>query len=373
MDKVLTFFRPSFLKRQSTFISDINEDDNTKKQKLEDLKKDLEESSINQNTSSELVRINLRIQKEKEELAEEQYAEMIKELGVESLLDKSLLKTGDLIASGSQGKVENGTLNGFKVAIKSPSQAHYLHSVSLYEEARILAKLKGSDYICNLQGFVTLSTDPYKELRLVMDLYECSLHDAIHGLKHKREFTAVETINLILDIFLGIAHIHKMGIMHRDIKPGNILLKIQNGKVIPFLCDFGFARQQKFIEEDIQPIHQMIENIGSLGSSFKVGTVRYSAPEIFKKIKYDQKIDIYSAAVVMWEIVHRKFPFSTFSPDQIAQKVGVNGFRETIQITDPALKFLEILIRECWNQNPTKRPDAREAVEYILLNTLPKP
>ena len=99
----------------------------------------------------------------------------------------------------------------------------------------------------------------------------------------------------------------------------------------------------------------------------------YAAPEMLTQIasnaitEFDdcKASDVYSFAITLWEILHRKIPWEGLTRDEIRQKVVANS-RPTISdrlqavgTEDTKLVFMRELIKECWQQNPIARPDFR--------------
>ena len=103
---------------------------------------------------------------------------------------------------------------------------------------------------------------------------------------------AVEIMSGILD---GLSHLHKQNIVHRDLKPENVLLKDD----IPCIADFGVSR--------------IIENTSLTNSQLgtnTAGSPMYMSPESFERIKPAPQIDIWSAGVMLFEMLSGKTPYS---------------------------------------------------------------
>ena len=92
------------------------------------------------------------------------------------------------------------------------------------------------------------------------------------------------------EILLGFEVLVNKGYIHRDIKPANVLVKNRHYKV----ADFGFAIQ----------LTKEILNRKSL-----VGTPAWMAPELIKKLPYDEKVDIWSLGIMMYEMLVGENPF----------------------------------------------------------------
>jgi len=95
-----------------------------------------------------------------------------------------------------------------------------------------------------------------------------------------------------------------------------------------------------------------------------IGTTAWIAPELFLKRPYSEKADIYSYAVLVWEIVNfGNLPFSEFSSFEVPEKV-VKGARPNLE----GLKvhpILEKVMRCCWDHRPFRRPNMAEVAIFL--------
>lgn len=171
-----------------------------------------------------------------------------------------------------------------------------------------------------------------------------SLYETIH--KRPNELDDVKRVlQIILDSSKGMAYLHSLGILHRDLKSQNILLcKHWSAKI----SDFGISR---------------VADDSTMTS--RVGTTRWTAPEVLKtEGTYSQKADVYSFGVVLWEIASKEIPFN---------EKGVLGF----MVEDAVMKGerpkmpatcnsdYQKLIENCWAQEPEQRPDFEVVIEMI--------
>ena len=107
---------------------------------------------------------------------------------------------------------------------------------------------------------------------------------------------------ILIGISRGMKYLHDRNILHRNLKPGNILL---DSDFNPHITDFGLSK----IVESGHPYSQ----------SLIVGTLPYMAPELFKGNKYSQKTDVYSFGILMYEVVTDLPPFPDLENKKITE------------------------------------------------------
>jgi eukaryotic-like serine/threonine-protein kinase len=153
------------------------------------------------------------------------------------------------------------------------------------------------------------------------------------------------------DVAAGLAHAHERGIIHRDVKPHNILLDERGS---PKLADFGIARAL-----DGTTSHN---RAGSY-----LGTAAYSSPEQLRGEKVTPKSDVYSLGATLYHAAVGEQPFSG-NPIEVANqhmlKVPVPPRERGAQIG----KRLETLILACLAKDPVGRPDAARLRDRLLQN-----
>jgi len=129
----------------------------------------------------------------------------------------------------------------------------------------------------------------------------------------KAALTLVQIWRFLFDILLGLQHLHRQGILHRDLKPTNILLQWPEGvtgrgngnAAVPraLLSDFGTAA----------PLGETPEGISSRGYT---GTVEYTAPELLRgdTREYSEKSDMWSLGIALYAMCFSSLPFSHDDP-----------------------------------------------------------
>lgn len=188
---------------------------------------------------------------------------------------------------------------------------------------------------------------------MVMELVEgITLKDYI---EKKGKLSAKETISISIQMVTGIQAAHNQHIIHRDIKPQNIIIS-KEGKVK--VTDFGIARATTSTKTI---------------SSSVMGSVHYTSPEQARGSVVDEKSDIYSAGITMYEMVTGHVPFDGDSTVSVA----IKHLQE--EIVSPAVEVpdipysLEQIIMKCTQKNPDRRYQNCQELILDLKRSLVSP
>ena len=272
----------------------------------------------------------------------------IKDISIDSLLDDSIqesikdkYKIEQKIGKGSFGKVYFGKDEfGEKCAIKCIKKKNIKTGELLLNEVNIGVKMNHP----NILGIKKVYEDK-KTISLVMEY--CDGGDLLTYITNSPggKLDDIKTIEIIIQILEGLNYLHnEVGICHRDLKPENCLIR-NNGKNKPFikLIDFGTA--------------EYIHNGKRI--SGKIGTLKYMAPEIFVNPFYNEKIDLWSAGVILYNMVTGCEPFE-LNTKEFKKKHIFN-----IDINFDYIKNEDIreLCKDLLKKNPHKRIDAKTALE----------
>ncbi|MDB5862119.1 MAG: serine/threonine protein kinase, partial [Ramlibacter sp.] len=130
--------------------------------------------------------------------------------------------------------------------------------------------------------------------------------DLKHHLDNGEHFSTAMVISMILDLLAALDHAHENNIVHRDVKPGNML--IEKGRVK--LMDFGVARIQ-----DPDAVNRT--QIGAAG----IGTPRYMSPEQAQGQRVDARSDLFAAGVVLYELLTGVRPFDGDNPFAVIHQI----------------------------------------------------
>ncbi|XP_010680490.1 serine/threonine-protein kinase STY46 isoform X2 [Beta vulgaris subsp. vulgaris] len=260
-------------------------------------------------------------------------------------IDRSLLKIGEKVASGSCGDLYQGVYLSQDVAVKILRSEHLTEASEdeFAQEVAILREVQHENVV-RFIGACTKSPD----LCIVTEYMPGgSLYNYLH--KNKRALKVSELLKFAIDVSKGMEYLHLNDIIHRDLKSANLLM--DNLQVVK-VADFGVARF----------LHQ--EGV----MTAETGTYRWMAPEVINHQPYDQKADVFSFAIVLWELVTAKIPYENMTPLQAA--LGVRqGLRPDIpRGIHPRLS--DLMLR-CWDVAPIKRPPfsiIRVELEDLLKN-----
>lgn len=169
---------------------------------------------------------------------------------------------------------------------------------------------------------------------IVMELIQgITLKDYI---RKKKRLTSREATGIALQVCLGLEAAHEMGIIHRDIKPQNIMIST-DGKVK--VADFGIARAAN----------------GETLNASAMGSVHYSSPEQVRGGYSDGKSDIYSLGISMYEMVTGQLPFDGDSTVNVAIKHLQEEIVPPSRIVPNIPRSTEQIILKCTQKSPDKR------------------
>ena len=158
-----------------------------------------------------------------------------------------------------------------------------------------------------------------------------------------------DTVHFIIQILRALQHAHDRGIVHRDIKPQNIML-FPDGTIK--VMDFGIAR---FAREE-----------GKTISDKAIGSVHYISPEQARGDITDEKSDIYSVGVMMYEMLTGVKPFDADTPVAVAVMHMQNAPRPPRQINDTIPEGLEAIVLRAMQKDASKRyQSASEMIKDI--------
>jgi serine/threonine protein kinase len=197
-------------------------------------------------------------------------------------------KIEGVLGKGGMGTVYKGLDESLHrhVAIKTLQLAEKKHQERFLKEARALAKLSHPN-ITQIHSAGEEGGVPY----FVMEYVDGPSTEQL--LEGKQRFPIPKSLDIIIQVCQGLKNANQMGIIHRDIKPGNILIS-SDGTIK--ITDFGLA---KLVTED--------QSLTSAGMT--LGTPSYISPEQGKGEKLDFRADIYALGVMLYRFIIGRLPF----------------------------------------------------------------
>ena len=251
------------------------------------------------------------------------------------------------LAKGGMAEVYLGT----HLTLDRPVAVKVLHShveeneemkVRFQREARVVAGLRHSN-IVQIFDFDTLDGHPYIVMEYLkgpsLAWYLQTLHERNERMQPKHIARLIGKISSALD------YAHGEGVIHRDIKPGNIMLHTKAGgsrsmftdQIDPVITDFGLVRI----------MHATTQTTSGMVS----GTPAYISPEQAQGLKTDHRTDIYSLGIVLYEILAGRVPFDGETNWTVVYK--------HIHETPPPIPNTPLAIQAVLDQALAKNPDDR--------------
>ncbi|KAJ1688401.1 hypothetical protein LUZ63_019791 [Rhynchospora breviuscula] len=255
-------------------------------------------------------------------------------------IDFSELTIGTRVGIGFFGEVFRGIWNGTDVAIKVFLEQDLTteNMEDFCNEVFILSRLRHPNVIL----FLGACMKP-PNLSMVTEYMEMgSLYYLIHMTGQKKRLTWRKRLKMLRDICRGLMCIHRMKIVHRDLKSANCLV---NKHWTVKICDFGLSR---------------VMTGGSMSDSSSAGTPEWMAPELIRNEPFTEKCDIFSLGVIMWELCTLKRPWDGTPPVQVVYAVANEGTR--LEIPEGPLGKL---IADCWAE-PHERPSCQEILTRLI-------
>jgi len=244
----------------------------------------------------------------------------------------------NLIGKGQYGFVYKGKCRGMTVAVKVPLKQDLTPAAreSLEKEVNIMSNLYHPN-VCLFMGACLEDN----AIRIVSELMSGDLSKLLENKEDKSRFST--RLSWALEAAKGISWMHakKPPIIHMDIKPDNILFD-SDGRIK--VCDFGFSAFKIGTQSNI---------------SKPTGTPLFMAPEILcarstTPTKVTEASDVYSFAIVIWEILTKKKAFAHHNNFMTFRKAILSGERPPLPTF--CIQSLSFLLNKCWAATPSERP-----------------
>uniref|UniRef100_A0A915DF96 non-specific serine/threonine protein kinase n=1 Tax=Ditylenchus dipsaci TaxID=166011 RepID=A0A915DF96_9BILA len=204
-------------------------------------------------------------------------------------------------------------------------------------EARIISRLKHKNIV---QCFETYRSA--RSIYMVLEYMEGGNLDALIKAREERSFSDQTVLSYCLQISGALAYVHSKSIVHRDVKPSNILLDAEY-KIVK-LADFGIS----------------VELDDGKQASGRLGTSAYMSPEILEGREFDFKADIWALGCVLYELVERKRAFAGGSELAIQYKICSGTY--SLSVDSRFKKLIQAMLVS----SASARPDAKGVIDQLM-------
>jgi len=162
--------------------------------------------------------------------------------------------------------------------------------------------------------------------------------DLRHLIKREGPLPLKKSLGIGMQISSGLAEAHSLGIVHRDIKPGNIMIDVRgNARIL----DFGISRS--------------MQADGMTQQGVAIGTPEYMSPEQIEAVELDYRSDIYSLGIVLYEMVTGSLPFQGGTPLSVAIKHKNEAPKNPRELNSRIPEDFEGVILKCLEKNRAER------------------
>ena len=252
-----------------------------------------------------------------------------------------------LIGKGAYGEVYlvkhniTGTIRAMKVIAKN-NEEEQLTDEEILNEINILKKIDHPNIVKILEFYSNKS-----KYYLILEFCEGG---NLYEFLDENKLSEFQVIYIMFQILSAMNYCHNMNILHRDLKPDNILIKkSENGLCRVKICDFGTSYIFKKGEKQKEAI----------------GTLNYMAPEVLKE-KYNQKCDLWSCGVIMYILLTGRKPFVGRDDIEVMSKILSNSYNKNL--INKYNRYTKDLLSKLLETNPKKRLDAEQALNHKVFD-----
>ncbi|XXG85125.1 hypothetical protein AAC387_Pa11g0272 [Persea americana] len=255
-----------------------------------------------------------------------------------------------LIGEGAYGEIYLVKWRGTNVAAKTirPSIASNIRVKNIFlKELALWQRLLHPNIV---QFLGVLNCD--RLIFLTEYLCNGSLYDI---LKKKGRLDPVTVVAYALDIARGMNYLHQNKphpVIHRDLTPRNIL-QDEAGRLK--IIDFGLSK-----------ITLEKESYGAYKMTGGTGSYRYMAPEVYRRESYGKHVDVFSFALVVYEMFHGGPTNRRESPESVADRRAYEDARPSLS-SSVYPNAMKKLLQECWHKDPESRPSFEEIITQLEL------
>ncbi|KAH9152354.1 hypothetical protein LEN26_003710 [Aphanomyces euteiches] len=252
------------------------------------------------------------------------------------------------LGRGASANVYLGRYKGREVAVKHFHSIQVANSMelerSIRKEIKAWREVSTKPFILTLIGVCTKIATP------ILVCEYCPYTITQHVYMHPEQL-----IPMVYQLACGLLSLHEAGIIHRDLKGGNVLVTVQGTVAI---ADFGLSRSTESLLTQYSNTRQF------------VGTLNWMSPEQrFSPRKMTMQSDIWSFGMTVWQLLCDNIPYRDYSPEEIEEAIRTDDERpgRPEEMSNDNERLWD-LITWCWRVDAKERPKASEVVGYLELH-----
>jgi len=257
-----------------------------------------------------------------------------------------------ILGRGAYGTVVLGKWRGRKVAIKVMEKEDGGKSVRRRKSLESELQAKDLEHKNVVKVFDVFAKDNKYAIIIMEYVGSRNLHRLLVESRDK-VLGCSWLLHAAHQVSSALQHCHSRGIVHLDVKPANILVSSQG------LCKLGdFGCSVSLSNPTLELDHSL------------VGTPGYQAPEFLRGHSPSPACDVYSLAILLWQLDSRDTPFQGLHPQTVMYQVVAAGVRPAVP--EPAKACVNMasftkLYQECWQSSPSSRPSINDIVETLSM------
>jgi serine/threonine-protein kinase len=234
---------------------------------------------------------------------------------------------------------------------KSAARLSHPNIVGVYDQSAIRPPAGAAPEDAGTLAYLAMEYVPGSTLRQVLG--------------RRGRLTPRQAIQVMDAMLAGLGAAHRAGIVHRDVKPENVLVndavlaQTHSYAAALKVTDFGLARS-------VAPGAEGTALAGSLPGGGLIGTASYLAPELVRFGTCDQRSDVYSAGIVLFELLTGRKPFTAGTPVQVAQQHVTNRVPAPSALLPGLDPAIDALVARATAREPGERPVDANALRTQL-------
>ncbi|MDI1449307.1 serine/threonine-protein kinase [Polyangium sp. 6x1] len=216
-------------------------------------------------------------------------------------------------------------------------------------EARAQARIQ-HEHVCRVYEAGQADGEPYIAMQYI---------DGEPLSKIAEKLTLEQSVKLMREVSAAVHEAHRLGVIHRDIKPGNILVEArEDGSLKPYVMDFGLARE--------------VEGRGQTQTGAVLGTPAYMPPEQAKGDvrSMDRRSDVYSLGATLYDVIAGRPPFVEEHAWNLLMAVAYEDAPSLGTVKKGLPAELETIVMKCLEREPSRRYDSARALAEDLQRFL---